>query len=165
MNSHLSVQTPLWRVSPKFLSSFIAQQVSTLFAVKQIDQAKSIIKQWPTNRFQNPIVFSSLLSGLVDGGYYKEGIQFYEWCLRHSPASPAQSFFRSAVSVSSVIECFRKTQQPERAVQLFQQSEKAGIVMMKDVYFTIAKLCDTEKMWRSKYKEQLKDPAYRDHHK
>ena len=68
-------------------------------------------------------------------------------------------------SVSSVIECFCKTQQPERALQLFQQCEKAGIVMMKDVYFTIAKLCDTEKMWRLRYKEQLKDPVYRDYHK
>ena len=130
-----------------------------------MDRAHSIVKQWPINRFQNPIVLSSLLSGLVDGGYYREGVQLYEWCSQHSKVSPTQSFFRSAVSVSSVIECFCKTQQPERALQLFQQCEKAGIVMMKDVYFTIAKLCDTEKMWRLRYKEQLKDPVYRDYHK
>ena len=34
--------------------------------------------------------------------------------------------------------------------------------MTQDVYFTIARLCDTGKMWREKYREMVKERALQD---
>lgn len=114
------------------------------------------------NRLCNPIVLSSLLTGLVDGKYYKEGIELYQWCLEHTSASPTQSILRSVVTVSSLIECYTQTEQPEKAIDLYLKTKGNGIVMTQDVYLTIARLCDNGKMWRAKYREIVKDNALHD---
>ncbi|KNB46082.1 hypothetical protein JH06_2636 [Blastocystis sp. subtype 4] len=91
-----------------------------------------------------------------------EGIELYDWCLQHTSASPTQTILRSAVTISSLIECYKQTGQPEKAIELYLKTEKEGIVMTQDVYFTIARLCDTGKMWREKYREMVKERALQD---
>lgn len=130
--------------------------------MKELEKAKSILQTWPVNRLCNPIVLSSLLTGLVDGKYYKEGIELYQWCLENTSASPTQSILRSVVTVSSLIECYTQTDQPEKAIDLYLKTKGNGIVMTQDVYLTIARLCDNGKMWRAKYREIVKDNALQD---
>lgn len=136
--------------------------MSTLFAVKELEKAKSIIQTWQVHRLWNPIVLSSLLTGLVDGKYYKEGIELYDWCLQHASTSPSESLLRSTVTISSLIECYKQKNQPEKAIELYMKTRKEGIIMTKDVYHTIARICDTGKMWREKYREIVKEKALQD---
>lgn len=133
-----------------------------LICCKRAGKSETIIQTWPSQRLWNPIVLSSLLTGLVDGKYFKEGIELYDWCLQHTSASPTQTILRSAVTISSLIECYKQTGQPEKAIELYLKTEKEGIVMTQDVYFTIARLCDTGKMWREKYREMVKERALQD---
>lgn len=121
-----------------------------------------MLSKLPRSTLYNPIILSSLMTGLVDGHYYKEALDLYKWCLQHSPSSPTQSILRSVVTVSSVVECFRKTKQFEKAIDLFQNTQKEGIVMIPDVYLTIATICDSEPMWRKKYREQVKRNSIRE---
>ena len=130
--------------------------------MRQLEKAREMLSKLPRSTLYNPIILSSLMTGLVDGHYYKEALDLYKWCLQHSPSSPTQSILRSVVTVSSVVECFRKTKQFEKAIDLFQNTQKEGIVMIPDVYLTIATICDSEPMWRKKYREQVKRDSIRE---
>ena len=143
----------------------IAQQISTLFAVKKLDDGKSLLEKWPHSHFANPIILSSLLTGLVDGEYYKEAIELYDWCNENLKVSATQSNLRTSVTVSSLIQSCKQTQQFDRAVQFFEEAIAGHITLTKNDFTEIIRIYDTSTLWRKQYKEMIQYPLYKDRKK
>lgn len=132
-----------------------------MFAVKKLKEGKELLEQWPHSHFSNPIILSSLLTGLVDGKYYREAIELYDWCCSNADSSK----LRTTVTVASLINSFQHTQQIGRAIQLYDEAIADHVVLTKKVFIDVAHMLDSSSIWRQEYKELIKLPEYRDRSK
>ena len=148
-----------------FILFWIAQQISTLFAVKKLDDGKKLLEKWPRSHFANPIILSSLLTGLVDGEYYREAIELYDWCNDNLKISTTQSNLRTSVTVSSLIQSCKQTQQFDRAIQFFDEAIASHITLTRNDFTEIIRIYDTSPLWRRKYREMIQSPLYKDRKK
>ena len=144
------------------MQSSIAQQVSTLFAVKKIEQGKEILSKWPKSYFPNPIILSSLITGLVDGEFYNEAIELFDWVVKSFASSETQSHFRSSVTISSLIQCCFQTRQWARASSFFSNALASNVVLSKNDYLKMIHIFDVSNLWREDYKQQILLPEYKD---
>lgn len=164
------------KVLERALLSVLAQQVSTLISVKKLEEARLILDTWPKSRFFNPVILSSLLNGwtsrlfshagYIDGEYYKEAIELYDWCMENSVTARWKTALRTPMTVSSVIYAMEKTGNHKRLLDLYHVVRDEKGTMTPDVYFAVATVCDGSKLWRTRYNELIQtQEEYKDRRK
>ena len=151
--------------------------MSTLISVKKLEEARVILDSWPKSRFFNPVILSSLLNGwtsqlcyshagYIDGGYYKEAIELYDWCMENSVTPRWKTSLRTPMTVSSVIYAMEKTGNYKRLLDLYHVVRDEKGTMTPDVYFAVATVCDGSKLWRTRYNELIQtQEEYKDRRK
>lgn len=152
--SHSS--NPILEGGHSHIISCIAQQVSALFSVHKLEQANAILHTWSISRLCNPLVFSSLLSGLVSGRYFKEAVAFYEWCRQHTVTAREEAALRSTVTVALLVQAYEELGEFSKALALFALAEKEKVVVTTDVWETVIGVLDTKHVWREKYREMIR---------
>lgn len=152
--SHSS--NPILEGAHSRIISCVAQQVSALFSVHRLEQANAILRTWSISRLCNPLVFSSLLSGLVSGCYFREAVTFYEWCKQHTVTAREEAALRSTVTVALLVQAYDELGEFSKTLELFALAEKEKVVVTADVWETVIGLLDTKHVWREKYREMIR---------
>lgn len=104
--------------------------------------------------------------GYIDGEYYKEAIELYDWCMENSATSHWRTALRTPMTVSSVIFAMEKTGNHKRLLDLYHLVQDEKGTMTPDVYWAVATVCDGSKLWRTRYSQLIQtQEEYKDRRK
>ena len=144
------------------IASCPAQEVSALLSVGKLPEARRIIQSWSISRLCDPLVFTSLLTGFVAGGFFDEAVSFYAWCKDHTLSPRESAALLNTVSVSLLVQTFQQKKQPESTLALFRRARAAKVPLTTDVFEAVVGVLDSSHLWRAEYRERIRRAEFRD---